>query len=61
VPHAERLRPRRRFYDVVVGMWRQAGRGRARWLRDKASGTYIDRDKIHFLDHVGAHFKVKGR
>jgi len=29
-------------------------------LRDKQSGVYIDRDKVHFLDHVGKHFKVKG-
>ena len=29
-------------------------------LRDKASGVYIDRDKIHFLDHIGKHFKVSG-
>jgi alkanesulfonate monooxygenase SsuD/methylene tetrahydromethanopterin reductase-like flavin-dependent oxidoreductase (luciferase family) len=36
-------------------------RGRtAGLLRDKKSGQYIDRDKIHFLDHVGKHFKVKG-
>jgi len=46
------------FYEVVTGLWDS-------WedeglLRDKQSGVYIDRDKVHFLDHVGKHFKVKG-
>ena len=26
----------------------------------RQSGLYMDRDKVHFLDHVGKHFKVKG-
>jgi FMN-dependent oxidoreductase (nitrilotriacetate monooxygenase family) len=28
--------------------------------RDKASGIYYDRHKMHVLDHVGTHFKVRG-
>ncbi len=28
--------------------------------RDKASGIYYDRDKMHVPDHVGTHFKVRG-
>jgi FMN-dependent oxidoreductase (nitrilotriacetate monooxygenase family) len=28
--------------------------------RDKASGTYFDRSKVHFLDHAGEHFRVRG-
>jgi alkanesulfonate monooxygenase SsuD/methylene tetrahydromethanopterin reductase-like flavin-dependent oxidoreductase (luciferase family) len=28
--------------------------------RDKASGIYFDRDKLHVPDHVGMHFKVRG-
>jgi FMN-dependent oxidoreductase (nitrilotriacetate monooxygenase family) len=28
--------------------------------RDKASGIYFHRDKFHFLDHAGEHFKVRG-
>jgi len=46
------------FYDVVAGLWDSWEDGAL--LRDKASGIYMDRDKIHFLDHVGTHFKVKG-
>jgi alkanesulfonate monooxygenase SsuD/methylene tetrahydromethanopterin reductase-like flavin-dependent oxidoreductase (luciferase family) len=46
------------FYDVVAGLWDS-------WeddalLRDKASGDYMNRDKVHFLDHVGRHFRVRG-
>jgi N-acetyl-S-(2-succino)cysteine monooxygenase len=46
------------FYDVVAGLWDS-------WeddalLRDKITGDYMDRDKVHFLEHVGAHFKVRG-
>ena len=47
-----------RFYEVVTGLWDS-------WeddglLRDKESGVYMDRAKVHFLDHAGKHFKVKG-
>jgi FMN-dependent oxidoreductase (nitrilotriacetate monooxygenase family) len=28
--------------------------------RDKASGIYVDRAKVHFLDHAGEHFRVRG-
>jgi N-acetyl-S-(2-succino)cysteine monooxygenase len=28
--------------------------------RDKRTGIYYDRRKMHVLDHVGAHFKVRG-
>lgn len=29
-------------------------------IRDVTSGRYIDRDKLHYIDFVGAHFSVKG-
>ena len=56
--HAERYERAAEFYEVVTGLWDS-------WeddglLRDKATGVYMDRDKVHFLDHVGKHFKVKG-
>ena len=58
VRHAQRYARATEFYDVVVGLWDS-------WdddalLRDKANGIYMDRDKVHFLDHVGEHFKVRG-
>jgi FMN-dependent oxidoreductase (nitrilotriacetate monooxygenase family) len=56
--HAERYERAEEFYEVVTGLWDSWEDGGL--LRDKASGQYIDRDRIHFLDHVGKHFKVKG-
>jgi alkanesulfonate monooxygenase len=29
-------------------------------LRDKASGLYFDRAKVHFIDYAGEHFRVRG-
>jgi len=56
--HGDRYARAAEFYDVVVGLWDS-------WeadglLRDKASGVYMDRDKVHFLDHVGTNFRVRG-
>jgi FMN-dependent oxidoreductase (nitrilotriacetate monooxygenase family) len=56
--HADRYERAAEFYEVVVGLWDCWEDGGL--LRDKASGVYMDRDKVHFLDHVGKHFKVKG-
>ncbi|MBW6398211.1 LLM class flavin-dependent oxidoreductase [Roseomonas sp. HJA6] len=30
------------------------------FLRDKASGMYFDRAKFHWLNHEGAHYRVRG-
>src|SRR5262249_61384657 len=56
--HADLYERAAEFYEVVTGLWDS-------WeddglLRDKQSGVYMDRAKVHFLDHVGKHFKVKG-
>ena len=58
VNHAKRYARAAEFYDVVAGLWDS-------WeddalLRDKAGGVYMDRDKVHFLNHEGEHFKVRG-
>jgi alkanesulfonate monooxygenase SsuD/methylene tetrahydromethanopterin reductase-like flavin-dependent oxidoreductase (luciferase family) len=29
-------------------------------IRDVASGRFVDRDKLHYIDFVGEHFSVKG-
>ena len=29
-------------------------------IRDIASGRFVDRDKLHYIDFVGRHFSVKG-
>jgi FMN-dependent oxidoreductase (nitrilotriacetate monooxygenase family) len=56
--HAERYERAAEFYEVVAGLWDSWEDGGL--LRDKQNGVYMDRSKIHFLDHVGKHFKVKG-
>lgn len=58
VDHAKRYARAAEFYEVVIGLWDS-------WeadalLRDKATGIYMDRTKVHFLDHAGEHFRVRG-
>ncbi|MDU8431088.1 LLM class flavin-dependent oxidoreductase [Pseudomonas syringae pv. actinidifoliorum] len=58
VGHAERYSRAREFHQVVTGLWDS-------WTddaftRNKASGQYYDPAKVHVLDHVGEHFRVKG-
>ena len=56
--HALRYERASEFYDVVVGLWDSWEDGGL--IRDKQTGVYMDRDKVHFLDHEGKHFKVRG-
>ncbi|WP_027780012.1 LLM class flavin-dependent oxidoreductase [Paraburkholderia caledonica] len=56
--HAVRYERAREFYDIVTGLW-DSWEDDA-FLRDKESGVYFDPDKLHALNHRGAHFKVKG-
>ncbi|GLK78254.1 monooxygenase [Methylopila jiangsuensis] len=58
VPHAERYARAEEFVDVVLGLWDSFEDGAFR--RDRDSGVYFDLDKLHVLDHQGAHFRVKG-
>jgi N-acetyl-S-(2-succino)cysteine monooxygenase len=46
------------FVDVVRGLFDSWDDDAV--PRDKASGLYYDRDRMHVLDHVGRHFKVRG-
>ena len=46
------------FLTVMRGLWDSWDDDA--FTRDKASGQYFDRDKFHFLEHQGAHFKVRG-
>ena len=46
------------FYDVVTGLW-DSWEDDA-FVQDKASGTWLDVDKMHVLDHHGKSFQVKG-
>jgi FMN-dependent oxidoreductase (nitrilotriacetate monooxygenase family) len=46
------------FVEVVKGLW-DSWEDDA-FVRDKASGVNYDADKVHFLNHKGEHFRVRG-
>ncbi|SDD29535.1 LLM class flavin-dependent oxidoreductase [Belnapia rosea] len=56
--HALRYERAEEFWDVVTALWDSWEDGAL--LRDKASGVYIDGDRLHFQHHEGRHFKVRG-
>lgn len=56
--HDTRYRLAEEYLDVVKGLWDS-------WeddalVRDKATGQFLDPDKLHELNHVGEFLKVKG-
>ncbi len=56
--HAARYARAAEFFDVVTGLW--DGWDEGALPRDKETGIYLDRDRVHFLDHKGPHFQVRG-
>ncbi len=46
------------FIEVVRGLFDSWDEDAL--LRDKTSGIYFDRSKVHFLDYQGEHFRVRG-
>ncbi len=46
------------FVAVVDGLW--DGWEEGGLVRDKATGIYMDRDRVHILDHDGPYFRVRG-
>lgn len=46
------------FVRVVTGLWNSWDDDA--FVRDKDSGLYFDPAKMHVLNHVGKHFKVRG-
>jgi FMN-dependent oxidoreductase (nitrilotriacetate monooxygenase family) len=56
--HDVRYRIAAEYLDVVQGLWDS-------WeddahVGDKATGQFVDPDKLHRLDHQGEHFQVRG-
>jgi N-acetyl-S-(2-succino)cysteine monooxygenase len=56
--HADRYARAHEFAKVVLGLWDS-------WedeavIADKESGLYLDRSKLHFLNHKGKQFSVRG-
>jgi alkanesulfonate monooxygenase len=58
VEHDERYHLAREFYDVVTGLWDSWADDA--WLRDQASGIFVDPSKLHVLGHKGEHLSVRG-
>ena len=58
VEHDERYRRAREFFDVVTGLWDSWADDA--WLRDQASGIFMDPARMHVLDHHGEHLSVRG-
>jgi N-acetyl-S-(2-succino)cysteine monooxygenase len=56
--HGDRYARAREFAKVVLGLWDSWEEGAV--IADKDSGIYLDRSKLHFLDHKGKHFSVRG-
>ncbi|MFG1333746.1 LLM class flavin-dependent oxidoreductase [Xanthobacter autotrophicus] len=58
LPHAQRYARAAEFIDVAKGLWDSWDDDA--FVRDKASGVYFDKAKLHYLDHEGPHFSVRG-
>lgn len=54
----DRYERAREFVEVCKGLWDSWADDA--FLEDKASGRYLDIDRVHVLNHRGKHFKVKG-
>lgn len=57
-PHAFRYRRAAEHVDVVKKLWDSFEDDA--FLRDKEAGKFFDPEKVHYTDHRGEHFKVKG-
>ncbi|HWG03557.1 MAG TPA: LLM class flavin-dependent oxidoreductase [Beijerinckiaceae bacterium] len=56
--HGARYRRAEEFFDVVTGLWDSWDDDA--FCRDKSSGRYFDPQKMHELNHKGAHYSVRG-
>ncbi|MDB5446515.1 MAG: class flavin-dependent oxidoreductase [Phenylobacterium sp.] len=56
--HSKRYERAQEYVDVVKGLWDSYEDDA--FLRDRESGVYLDREKLHLLNHKGAHFQVRG-
>lgn len=56
--HAERYARAAEFVDVCLALWDSWEDGFL--LGDKESGRFADGERIHTVDHVGKHFRVRG-
>ncbi|MBB4952962.1 FMN-dependent oxidoreductase (nitrilotriacetate monooxygenase family) [Agrobacterium vitis] len=57
-PHAVRYRRAAEFVDVVKALWDSFEDDA--FVRDRESGRFFDPEKVHYTNHKGEYFKVKG-
>jgi len=58
VAKVDRYRRGREFAEVVLGLWKSWDDDA--FVEDKEAGLFFDPEKLHILNHVGEHFRVKG-
>ncbi|SNQ47794.1 putative monooxygenase [Frankia canadensis] len=58
VDHEVRYERAAEFFDVVTGLWDSFDDDA--FLHDQHGGLYFDETKLHWLDHQGRHFRVRG-
>lgn len=58
IEHDQRYEIAEEFVDVVRGLWRGWEEGAV--VRDRETGVFTDRSRIHTLDHNGKRFRVRG-
>jgi FMN-dependent oxidoreductase (nitrilotriacetate monooxygenase family) len=56
--HGDRYDRAREFVEVVLGLWDTFEDDA--FVMDKASGLFVDPNKLHMLNHRGEHFQVRG-
>ncbi|MCD2172478.1 LLM class flavin-dependent oxidoreductase [Rhizobium sp. C4] len=57
-PHAFRYRRAGEFVEVVKKLWDSFEDDA--FIRDRATGRFFDPNKVHYTNHRGEHFKVRG-
>ncbi|MDB5712949.1 MAG: class flavin-dependent oxidoreductase [Sphingomonadales bacterium] len=56
--HSKRYERAEEYIDVVKGLWDSYEDDA--FVRDRKVGVYLDTEKYHLLNHVGANFQVRG-
>jgi len=59
VPHDERYHVANEYMDVLYKLWEGSWEDDA-VIQDRENRVYTDPSKVHYINHSGQHFKVKG-